>query len=139
MNAVFDPQRPESWVHDFVRSMPETYTRLFDEEAVRNHAGIVARRGPNRIHIEVWRRHPDGLTVLCVVAPDQPGLLSAVVTGLAKQHLSIESAQVYTRQVSSSLDEAVDFFWVKSRPGAAPVDGETLSEVLRSISDKLTA
>jgi [protein-PII] uridylyltransferase len=121
----------------FLSTMPEAYGRLFDEGAVRDHAEIVARRGSALVHIEVWRRFADGVDVLCVVAPDRPGLLSAVAASFAKQDLTIQSAQIYTRNVSTHEAEAVDFFWVRSRHRPVGVSDATLSEITRVLEERL--
>lgn len=98
-------------LEDFKNSMPETYWRVFDATSIAEHGAIVERRGGRQVHIEHWRTLPTGLAVLCVVAPDRAGLLSAVAAALARHGLSIVSAQIYTRRAGAE-PEAVDFFWV---------------------------
>lgn len=120
----------------FEQSMPETYRRVFDPRSMAEHQEIVLRRRGRRVHIEHWRTLPNGLAVLCVVAPDRAGLLSAVAAALAKQSLSIVSAQIYTRQVAAE-PEAVDFFWVdvSDAPGGLAA---ALVHVLEQVSQALS-
>ena len=107
-------------VSDFAGTMPEAYRKVFDSKAIAEHAAIVSRRGERRLHIERWRTLPNGLVVVCMVAPDRAGLLSALSMALARHNLAIVSAQIYTSKAESSDPEAVDFFWldVGDRPEA---------------------
>ncbi len=104
---------------EFAATMPEAYRKVFDPVAIEEHAAIVGRRGQRRLHIERWRTLPNGLVVVCMVAPDRAGLLSALSMALAKHGLSIVSAQIYT-SIGRAEAEAVDFFWldVGERDGA---------------------
>src|SRR5450432_3702578 len=89
--------RPE----DFSGSMPARYREVFDAAAVAEHAAIVSRRAGNPAHVEVWRRLEEGVTVVCVVADDRPGLLSRITASLVIHSMDIVAAQAYTR-VSST-------------------------------------
>jgi UTP:GlnB (protein PII) uridylyltransferase len=102
-------------VHDFIRTMPEGYREVFDRRAVREHADIVAARGDRPGHAALWRTLPRGLAVLCVVADDQPGLLSVVTTALALHRLDVVTAHVFSRMRDDGTTEAVDYFWVQDR------------------------
>lgn len=121
----------------FLRSMPESYRRVFDAQAIAEHAQIVQRRGDAAVHVEIWRPVPGGLTVVCVVARDQPGLLSWVASALAEHSLSIDAAQVYTRQAGPQQWEAVDFFWVRSRQGAPQLDVSLLPSIERFLLQRM--
>lgn len=97
----------------FEASMPERYRETFDAEAVAEHAGIVARRGNLPAHVEVCGRLPDGVTIVCVVADDRPGLLSRIAASLVIHSMDILSAQAYTRISPAGTGEAVDFLWLR--------------------------
>lgn len=94
--------------------MPMRYREIYDVVAAREHAAIVARRAGAATHAEIWRRVPRGGAVLCVVADDQPGLLSFISAALVVHGMDVESAQAYTR---AGLGEAVDLFWLRRERG----------------------
>jgi [protein-PII] uridylyltransferase len=114
--------------------MPERYRRSFDGAEMREHAGIVARRGDAPAHAELWRRLPNGGAVLCVVAEDRPGLLSFVSAALSADKMDVVSAQAYTRTRAGKTAEAVDLLWVR-REGEAvrSADAMRVAEVLRDL------
>jgi [protein-PII] uridylyltransferase len=118
----------------FLDSMPDRYRQQpFDGLAMRQHAAIVARRAGAPAHAEIWRRLPRGGAVVCVVADDQPGLLSFISAALVVNGLDVEAAQAYTRVTG----EAVDFFWVRREGGLpSPVlegDVTRIAGVLRQL------
>lgn len=119
--------------------MPETYASVFDAVAIRDHAQIVARRRRTPVHVELWRTLDDGIDVLCVVASDRPGLLSFVAASFAKHNLSIEGAQIYTRQIPDAAAEAVDFFWVRRPPGSVIISTSMLKLIAALITEMLAA
>lgn len=104
-------------LHAFAASMPPSYRRSFDGAAMRAHAIIVARRGDRATHVERWRTETDGVTVLCVVADDRPGLLSRITEALVVHALDVVSAHAYSRASSSGASEAVDFLCVRKLLG----------------------
>jgi UTP:GlnB (protein PII) uridylyltransferase len=113
----------------FELTMPETYSRVFDAVAALEHGEIAAHRRQKLVHVERWRKLPGNVTVVCVVAADRGGLLSFITAALARHHLVIRSAQVYTRNVMPE-PEAVDFFWVAPEdPEGPPVTEEALSAI----------
>jgi [protein-PII] uridylyltransferase len=120
----------------FQASMPRRYGDAFDQQAVREHAAIVARRR-GLVHIEIWQRLADGDAVLCVVADDRPGLLSLVTASLVAHGADIVSLKAYTRnRPETGRAEAVDFIWVK--PATLPAAPFTNADVVR-IGESLTA
>ncbi len=120
----------------FEASMPQRYRAAFDEAAVREHAAIVARRA-GLVHIEIWQRSADGGVVLCIVASDQPGLLSLISASLVAHDVDIRAVKAYTRtHPDTRRAEAVDFLWVK-RVAAAGLPF-TQADITR-IGDVLTA
>jgi [protein-PII] uridylyltransferase len=117
----------------FVDSMPERYRTSYDADAILEHAAIASRRGDAHAHVELWRRQPDGVSVLAVVADDRPGLLSLISASVVIQKLDIVSALAFTRKLPGKL-EAFDLLWLRREsPNASPVgdaDAERIAEVL---------
>jgi len=120
--------------------MPPRYRETFDGAAMRQHAAIIARRGEDLAHVEVWKREPHDRAVLCVAAEDKPGLLSLISASLAAHHLDVITAQAYTRAAQgTSPPEAVDFLWVRRdaeptepvRSSDAAAVEDTLKSLLR--------
>jgi [protein-PII] uridylyltransferase len=129
---------PLEAVTAFQATMPERYRREFDAKAVREHAAIVARRGDEPLHLEMWQRLPKGGAVLVVVADDRPGLLSFISASLVVNQMDVVGAQVYTRiDPDRGRREAVDFLWLQRDAALAlPVllgDVTRIGEVLRSL------
>jgi [protein-PII] uridylyltransferase len=93
--------------------MPASYREAFDGMSARQHAAIVARRGSQVAHVEIWKREPRERAILCVVAEDRPGLLSLISASLAAQNLDVITAQAYTRTPEGTAQaEAVDLLLV---------------------------
>jgi [protein-PII] uridylyltransferase len=90
----------------FFDSMPERYRTSYDQEAVGEHAAIAARRGAAAAHVEVWRRQPDGVATVCVVADDRPGLLSLISASVVIQKLDVVSALAFTHKLASPVGDA---------------------------------
>jgi [protein-PII] uridylyltransferase len=109
-------------VSDFLDSMPWRYREVFDAPAVREHAAIVARRGAEPAHVELWKKLPRGGAIVCVAADDCPGLLSFISAALVVHRMDVEAAQAYTRV---DAHEAVDFFWLRR-------EGEPLSPLVQA-------
>jgi UTP:GlnB (protein PII) uridylyltransferase len=128
-------------VRAFGDSMPPAYREAFTPEQIREHAAISERRGERVSHLELWHAFPDGLSVLCVVADDRPGLLSHVCRVLVAHDLEVLSAQIYCRSRRAGIPmEAFDLFWVRGRgnPQAhRPLDGATLELVSADLESAL--
>lgn len=131
---------------DYLDSMPAAYARSFTLREASEHAQIVARRAGLIAHAEAWP--PESVRPLvCVVADDQPGLLSFVTDALLSHGLNIQSAQVYCRRLADGTFEAVDFFDVapsnSSCPGEAvePAELASFAQTLRELiaQDQLAA
>jgi [protein-PII] uridylyltransferase len=118
----------------FLESMPERYRATHDPQAVLEHAAIAARRGTAPAHVELWRRQPDGVVIVCVVADDRPGLLSLISASVVIQKLDVVSAQAFTRTLPSGGAEAFDLLWLKREAqNASPVgeaDAKRVADVL---------
>jgi [protein-PII] uridylyltransferase len=123
----------------FQASMPPRYGEAFDEQAIREHAAIVARRR-GLVHVEIWQRLADSGAVLCVVADDRPGLLSLVTASLVAHSVDIVSLKAYTRNHSETgRAEAVDFIWVKpATVAAAPFANTDLARIGESLTALVT-
>jgi [protein-PII] uridylyltransferase len=119
---------------EFLASLPITYRTVFDGAAAAEHAAIVNRRQGSH-YFELWRALPDELYVLCLVAEDRPGLLSAVTTALTVVGFHIEGAQIFTRK-SSPNHEALDFFWVRLDP---PSSVSTVQECVQKLNTRFQA
>jgi [protein-PII] uridylyltransferase len=127
---------PTSARTPFEATMPERYRETFDSEAIARHAAIVARRGTWPAHVEVCAHQPEGVTVVCVVADDRPGLLSRIAASLVIHSIDILSAQAYTRVSPSGAGEAVDFLWLRRIGGGSAVselECERIADVLRAL------
>ena len=121
----------------FAASMPERYKTAFDAQAVREHAAIASRRGTSSAHVEVWRRLPSGIAVLCVVADDRPGLLSLISASVVIQKLDVVSAMAFTRTLPDGRPAAFDLLWLR-REGqpttlVQDVDAVRIGEILREM------
>lgn len=121
----------------FLDSMPAAYAQSFTLREAAEHAQIVARRGGLIAHAEAWPA-ASARPLVCVVADDQPGLLSFVTDALLSHGLNIESAQVYCRKLPGDTFEAVDFFEVgPSTPtyDQEPVEPAELSSFAQTLRE----
>jgi UTP:GlnB (protein PII) uridylyltransferase len=100
-------------INEFLASMPVAYARAFTAREVEEHVRIVARRAGQLAHAEALRSASEG-TFVCVVADDQPGLLSIVTDALLVHGLNINNAELYCRRCGDGKLEAVDFFSLES-------------------------
>jgi UTP:GlnB (protein PII) uridylyltransferase len=122
----------------FSASMPARYSQAFDWLAIGQHAQIVAARNQRRANIGTFTSLRRAGTALCVVAPDQPGLLAIISAAFARCELDIIEAEIFTRHASPSQSEAVDLFWVHRRSPLHPhainqVDIVRLRDILISL------
>jgi len=105
---------PWGLVDEFSSSMPESYRVLFDPRTIRQHSSIVARRGMQVAHAEIWRVLPDHSAAICVVAEDRPDLLAAVAAALVSNGLDVITALAFSRMDRSlGRDEAVALLWIR--------------------------
>lgn len=129
-------------VFAFIRSMPMSYRRIFDEDAQHEHAAVVHRRGDRASHIEIWRKLPERIVAVVVVADDWPGLLSRVSAALVAHDIDVVAAQAFGRIRQDGEREAVDLVWIRrlaSEAGRVPsihtrdvaAIGETLDALVR--------
>jgi len=122
---------------DFQGTMPDAYARVYSPEEIAEHARIVARRGMQPVHVELWRALPAGGAVLCVVADDHPGFLSTVSAVLYLHELDVATAQIYCRARADGVGEAVDFFWVRPTTLSTPhrVEPDEIASVKRVLGE----
>ena len=119
---------------EFSASMPKAYARAFLASEIAEHVQIVARRGTQLAHAEVWtgRSGPR----VCLVAEDRPGLLALVTDALLVHGLSIRSALVYCRQRLDGQAEALDFFELRQAKSAEPgfqIEASELAAFLQTL------
>jgi UTP:GlnB (protein PII) uridylyltransferase len=139
-----DPDSPtwgagEHLVEDFIASMPKRYRKEFSLALARQHAHIAASRGSRPIYADLFSGGNLDGPGLCVVAPDSPGLLAVICTGLMLEDLDITRADAYTRRTSNGDYEAVDLFWVRRSPfeRPAPLTESDLSAVQSALNELL--
>jgi [protein-PII] uridylyltransferase len=115
----------------FVGTMPAVYASLYGAGEMSEHAAIVARRGEQLVHAELWQS-PKG-PQLCVVAEDRPGLLALVTDALLAQGMAIQSARAFCRQVGKDRLEAVDFLELHTL-GSGDISGQLEGEGLQAFT-----
>ncbi len=133
-----DPREREerrTFTRDYLTSMGDRYLLSNAPLAIANHGEVVRKHAQNLVSVSlVPSRHP-GAAEICVVAPDQPGLLAKITAALAASRLEVHAAQIYSRRLEGPSPEAdfqaVDIFWVRDR-------GDGVSGVARSVA-KLSA
>ncbi len=103
--------RPEMSSRQFAESLPDEYRARFDPSQIAAHAHTAAGHGPGRVAARRFPWHGPGVTGLCVVADDQPGLLSLISSAFAELGFEVDAAEAYTRHVDPP--QAVDVFWVR--------------------------
>jgi UTP:GlnB (protein PII) uridylyltransferase len=121
----------------FADSMPASYRAVYSSDEIDEHAAIVERRGNRPALAECWRSLESGGAIVCVVADDQPGLLSIVSAALHLHELDVTTAQIYSRVRADGVAEAVDFFWLRALAGLheRPIQEEEIAGVSRLLGD----
>jgi [protein-PII] uridylyltransferase len=127
----------EPTVAGFRDTMPSAYGGVYSAQEIAEHAAIVARRGLQPAHVEVWRALPGGGAVLCVVADDHPGFLSTVSAVLYLHELDVATAQIYCRARPDGVGEAVDLFWVRPTARGTPhrIEPDEIASVKRVLGE----
>lgn len=123
-------ERRRAFAREYIASMGERYLLSNAPVAIAHHAEVVRRHELDVVSVSlVPSRHPEAAEV-CVVAPDQPGLLAKIAAAIAASRLEVHAAQIYSRAVPTSggppAMQAVDIFWVRDR-------GDGVSGVARSV------
>jgi UTP:GlnB (protein PII) uridylyltransferase len=123
----------------FRQSLPASYAEKYQGEVLAAHARVAAERGDALVNVGTFPCLEEGLTGICVVAVDRPGLLSMISAALVFLGLDVESAEAYTRLWDEGPAEAVDLFWVRHKSGDATrlgaEDVERLKSSLLEIAD----
>jgi [protein-PII] uridylyltransferase len=101
------------YVRAFADSMPDGYRDKYDAASIADHARISARRGDRTAQVGLVGPSGSGQTVVCVVAQDRPGLLSAISAAFVMSHMDVVAAEAFTRRRVDGLAEAVDLFWLR--------------------------
>ncbi|MBW2455362.1 MAG: [protein-PII] uridylyltransferase, partial [Deltaproteobacteria bacterium] len=153
------PTGSAEFVTPFVDGMPPRYALTSSPEAIVAHAKLVRRHLAADAVVSLGSvpssRH--GGSAICVVAPDQPGLLARITAALTASRLQVHFAQINSCALSAGVqvpssnplgaapvtvgaagDEpsvlAVDLFWVHHSSGAVAVE-----RALCSLERHLTA
>ncbi|HEY3499554.1 MAG TPA: hypothetical protein VGK73_32915, partial [Polyangiaceae bacterium] len=124
---------PDPSIDAFAASLPESYRRNFDRNAIATHARISSSRVGEPVGIGTFASSRPG-TALCVIADDRPGLLATISAALVLARLDVIEAEAYTRRQQGHPDDAVDVFWVRNDPSelrGKPVSPEAV-EALRT-------
>lgn len=129
---------PPSDLDQYLDSMPADYASVFAARDIREHARIVLARGDQPVAVEVWRRFPDGSSVIVVVADDRPGLLSFVAAALVDSDLTVQDAQAYCRQCAAGAAEAVDLFWIAPARDGRALDAEVVARIRSKLCELVT-
>ncbi len=123
-------------VESFLRTMPLEYERAFSPAAIELHRNIVLGRLPDEVRVALCEAPAGEDAVLCVVANDEPGLLSLVCAAFVTHQLDVRAAQIFARRIPGAPDEAVDFFWVRpmdhDAPASLPLERVTLVQATLS-------
>ena len=129
----------DEFVFAYVGSMPVGYRRAFDEDAQHEHAAIAYRRAHRATHIEIWRKLPERIVAIAVVADDRPGLLSRISAALVAHDLDVVAAQAFCRPRPDGRGEAVDLVWVRRLAGESGARTSVRSHDVARVADTLDA
>lgn len=102
---------PELSVSAFAASLPAEYRERFNPAQIAIHAHTRSKRQNGALLVASlfpWP-HPRQ-SALCVIAPDQPGLLALISSALTQSGFEVDAAEAYTKQ---DTHEAVDIFWLR--------------------------
>ncbi len=133
------PASDEEFVRLFLRSMPPGYREVYNRAAVETHAAIARRRGSAATRVELWRELAEGVSALCVVADDCPGLLSRISAALVAHDFDVVAAQAFCRKRSHAQVEAVDLFWIRKLSPRSGAIVPIRSNDIASFGDMLDA
>lgn len=117
----------------FAESLPASYRDRFGPAEIAAHAHLFYRRAAGKVSAGIFPWSEPGVTAICVVVEDRPGLLALISRALSECGFEVESAEAFCRSGEPRI--AVDFFWLRDpdeRVGIADVEAfvELLSEVL---------
>ncbi|MCS6899127.1 MAG: hypothetical protein RMJ98_13150, partial [Myxococcales bacterium] len=113
-------ERPD-FARSFLASMPPRYLLGTPPEAVAAHIRIAAEASESGLAFGLRNSSVEGLSELCVVAFDRPGLLAAIAAAITACRLEIHGAQILSHPLDDGRAQAVDLFWVRcSSPERLP-------------------
>lgn len=117
----------------FAESLPASYRERFGPAEIAVHAHIFYRRGAGQVRAGIIPWGEPGVTAICVVVEDRPGLLALISRALSECGFEVEAAEAYCRAGDPRI--AVDFFWLRDpneKVGVADIDAfvELLTDVL---------
>jgi [protein-PII] uridylyltransferase len=101
-------------VSAFAASLPSEYRSRFNPAQIAIHAHTSIGRGQRAVAATLFPWPDPGLSALCVVANDRPGLLSLISAALNELGFDVDSAEAFTRAPQA---EAVDVFWLRDPDG----------------------
>ncbi|MBK8216454.1 MAG: [protein-PII] uridylyltransferase [Myxococcales bacterium] len=119
VRALAETSREPSLSRDaldaYLASMPDRYLLASAPRSILSHAKLAMARGEGEIVCELFPSRHEGVAELCVVADDRPGLLAKIAAAITGSRLEVLTAQVHSRELSPTVDEAVDVFLVRDR------------------------
>src|SRR5690606_14001914 len=106
------------FIREFAESMPAAYRAAHDASSIAAHARVASERGSRPANVGLCPSITPGVTQLCVVADDRPGLLATISAALVLEGLDVIEAEAHTRKAGVARPQAVDVFSVRrSQPG----------------------
>ncbi|HSC86680.1 MAG TPA: hypothetical protein VLC09_05390 [Polyangiaceae bacterium] len=128
-------------VSAFAQSLPAEYGRRFNPAQIAAHAHTSVNRGNRAVAATLFPWADPGVSALCVVAEDRPGLLSLISSALTELGFDVDAAEAYTR---ANAHEAVDVFWLRDpagRVGQTQVDAfvQLVEEILAGRPERVPA
>lgn len=106
-------QNAEEAPDSFVDSLPTSYRERYRPDVVAAHARTAEARGNALATAGLFQTEQHGLSGLCIVANDQPGLLSTITAAIVLGGFDVVDAETYSRHRGADELEAVDLFWLR--------------------------
>lgn len=122
---------------EYLASMPPPYATVFRSAEVQEHFDIVSLRQNRVAQVGLWRKMQNGGAAVCVVADDQPGLLSLVTAAFDARQLDVTGAQIFCRRRPDGIIEAVDFFWVRRLSRLPALSEADIAAVANTLTELL--
>lgn len=120
LEAQMAPNAAVSAWHD---TLDDAYWLSFDREALRWHAGIMAKlvaTGEAGAHVAARPAQDRGVTEILVIARDRPGLFASLASALAAGGADVTDARIYT----TADGQAFDVFSILDAEGAPFAAGD---------------
>ena len=113
VGAGWNDAATRSFLHHFVRALPERYLYANSEADIRAHARFALDADGRQATVGVLATDEQHFQ-LGFVADDRPGLLAMFTATLAAARLAVVGAQIYSWTDPAGRVRALDLFWVKS-------------------------